>query len=92
MKQKIIPIGMKVLVKKKKSDDFFPGTKIIIPETAKDEEYKAFVIAVGDEVTNIKIGDLVQYADYCVPTKMKHEGEDHLLINVGDIFAVIVNE
>ena len=46
MKQKIIPIGMKVLVKKKKSDDYFPGTNIIIPETAKEEEYKDFEVAV----------------------------------------------
>ena len=42
--QKIIPIGMKVLVKKKKSDDFFPGTNIIIPETAKEENTKLLLL------------------------------------------------
>ena len=44
------------------------------------------------KLMKLKVGDLVQYADYAIPTKMKHEGEDHLLIAAGDIFAVLVNE
>ena len=72
---------------------FFPGTKIIIPDAAKEEDYKGHVVGVGPDVEKtINVGDLVQYADYATPTVMKHMGEDHLLIAAGDIFAVIVNE
>ena len=93
MKTKVIPVGNRVLIKKKKADEFFPGTKIIIPDAAKEEDYKGHVVGVGPDVEKtIKVGDLVQYADYATPTVMKHMGEDHLLIAAGDIFAVIVNE
>lgn len=88
-KTKIIPIGKKVLIKPKEADRFVPGTNIIIPDTAISKEYKGYVVAVGNDVNDIKIGDFIQYADYCVPTDMEHEGVNHLLINVGDIFAVI---
>ena len=93
MKTKVIPVGNRVLIKKKKADEFFPGTKIIIHDAAKEEDYKGHVVGVGPDVEKtINVGDLVQYADYATPTVMKHMGEDHLLIAAGDIFAVIVNE
>jgi len=28
------------------------------------------------------------YADYAVPTALIHEGEEHLLINAGDVFVI----
>jgi len=93
MKNLIVkPIGKKVLIKIAEQSRFVPGTNIIIPDTALEKEYKGIVIAVGKDVIEageIKVGDLIQYADYSVPTEMKHNGEKHLLINVGDVFAVI---
>ncbi len=91
-KATIIPVGKKVLIKPKEQLKFVPGTKIIIPENALEKEYKGFVIAVGEEVKEIKIGDQIQYADYAVPTELKHNGEKHLLINIGDVFAVVKEE
>ena len=69
-----------------------PGTNINIPDSAKQKEYKAYVVGVGTEVNEINEGDLIQYAEYCVPTEMKHEGVMHLLINVGDIHAILKEE
>jgi len=92
MKTKVIPVGKRVLIKKKDADAYFAGTSIMIPESQREDELKGHVIAVGKEVDEVEVGDLVQYADYALPTKMKHEGEDHLLIAAGDIFAVLVNE
>jgi len=89
IKTKVIPIGKKVLVKPKEVTRLVPGTNIIIPDSAIQKEYKAYVIGVGTEVTEISKGDLIQYAEYCVPTEMEHEGVMHLLINVGDIHAII---
>lgn len=87
--QKIRPVGKKVLVLEKKPSQYFPGTTIIRPESSKEKTFQAYVIAVGKEVEEINVGDLIQYADYCVPTDMMHDGEKHLLINSGDVFAVI---
>ena len=92
MKTKVIPVGKRVLVKKKDADAYFQGTSILIPENQRKDELKGYVIAGGKEVEEVKVGDLVQYADYAIPTKMEHDGEDHLLITAGDIFAVLVNE
>jgi len=89
MKTRIVPVGKKVLIKPKEAQRTVPGTNIIIPDTALEKIYQGYVVAVGVEVQEINSGDLIQYADYCVPTEMKHEGERHLLINAGDVFAVI---
>jgi len=88
-KVKIIPVGKKVLIRAKEQSRMVPGTNIIIPDSALQKEYKGYVIGVGAEVSDINVGDLIQYAEYCVPTEMEHEGKEHLLINVGDIHAII---
>jgi len=87
--QKITPVGKRILIKKKKEEQYFPGTNILVPETSKVETYKGYVIAIGKDVEEISVGDLIQYASYAVPTEMMHEGEPHLLITAGDILAVI---
>jgi len=88
-KLRIVPVGKKVLIKPKEQSRMVPGTNIIIPDSALQKEYKGYVIGIGTEVTDINEGDLIQYAEYCVPTEMEHEGEMHLLINVGDIHAIL---
>ena len=37
----------------------------------------------------IEIGDTVQYADHAMPTPMQHNGEEHLLLQLGDVYAII---
>jgi len=85
---KIRPVGKKILIKKKEADQYYPGTNIMIPKTSQKDSYKGFVVAIGKEVEEISVGDLVQYADYITPTEMQHENETHYLINAGDILAV----
>ena len=87
--QTIVPVGKRVLILEKTPGDYFPGTRIMIPETAKEKTYQGYVIGVGQEVTEVKVGDLVQYVDYATPVEMKHEGKKHLLIAQGDILAII---
>ena len=88
MVQKIIPVGMKLLIKEIK-----PETKtksgLYLPEIALKQTFKGKVVGRGDEVTEIQIGDIVQYADHAMPTPMQHEGEEHLLLQVGDVYAII---
>lgn len=91
MSQKVIPVGAKLLIKQKEAETYFAGTEIIIPDTARKKEYKGVVIGVGKSVTEINIGDMIQYSDHCLPTTMMHDNEEHLLINEGDVFAIIKN-
>jgi co-chaperonin GroES (HSP10) len=87
MIQQVIPVGKKLLIKQKKADAFFKNTNIIIPEAAQKVENKGTVVAVGEGITEIKIGDVVQYSEHCLPTSMMHDEEEHLLIHEGDVFA-----
>lgn len=61
----------------------------MIPDSAKEKTYQGYVIGIGKEVTEVKVGDLIQYVDYATPVEMKHNNEKHLLIAQGDILAVI---
>ena len=45
--------------------------------------------ASNADVAEIKIGDEVQYADHAMPTPMEHDGQEHLLLQSGDVFAII---
>jgi co-chaperonin GroES (HSP10) len=91
-KIQVIPVGKKILLRQKEKPKYYQGTTILIPETTVTKEYKGYVVAIGKEVQEINVGDEVQYADYAVPTKMLHDGTEHLLINVGDIFAILKEE
>ncbi len=90
-KMKIIPIGKKVLIKEQEAPKYFKGSTILIPETAQEKQYKAYIVAVGKEVDEVVVGDLIQYSTYANPTEMFHNDEKHYLINVQDIFAIIID-
>jgi co-chaperonin GroES (HSP10) len=90
--QKIVPVGKRVLILEKQPEKYYPGTQIAILDASKSKTYQGHVIAIGKDVSEINVGDLVQYVDYATPIQMKHNGEDHLLIAQGDILAVIENE
>ena len=87
-KQIIIPVGKRLLIAGALQISKAAGG-IIIPEVAQKKEYKGTVVGIGAEVEEISIGDVVQYAEHAMPTPMKHEGEEHLLLQAGDVFAII---
>lgn len=88
---KIKPLADRVLVKNEK-----PETKtasgIIIPEAAQEKTQTATVVEVGpgteDEKVTVKKGDKIMYDKYA-GTQIKIDGEDHLILKMSDIIAVI---
>ncbi len=87
--QKIVPIGRKVLIKNKKANKYYEGTTIL--NTAAPKEFIANVVAVGELVDDINVGDLVKYSEHSQGLEMKHDNEMCLLVNCDMIFAKIVN-
>ncbi len=69
--QKITPIGKKILILEKKPEQFFPGTKIIIPDNVREKTYQGHVVGIGKEISDINVGDLVQYVDYANAQEMQ---------------------
>ena len=85
---KIIPLGERVLLKAKEAEKK-TASGLFIPQTAQEKTQIATVVAVGDdENTKVKVGQTVLHDKYA-GTQIKDNGEDYLIVNSGDILAVI---
>jgi len=87
----IKPLADRVLVKNDKAETK-TASGLIIPEAAQEKTQTATVIAVGPgtsetEIT-VKVGDKIMYDKYS-GTQVKIDGEDHLILKMNDIIAVI---
>ncbi|MCF7944274.1 MAG: co-chaperone GroES, partial [Spirochaetia bacterium] len=63
---------------------------IFIPQTAQEKTQTAEVVAVGDDkdVINVKPGQKIMYDKYA-GTSVKVDGNEHLLLRMSDILAII---
>lgn len=96
-KQKIVPLGDRVLVSVVVAET---KTKsgIIIPDTAsKERPEQGVVVAVGDgRVTDegktvaprVKVGDTIIFSKYG-PDEIKIDGEEYYILNESNILAII---
>ena len=90
-KMTLKPLADRVLVKNDKAETK-TASGIIIPEAAQEKTQTATVVAVGpgteDEKITVKIGDNIMYDKYA-GTQVKIDGEEHLILRMSDIIAVI---
>jgi len=86
---KIKPLGNRVLLKTEKEEEKTKGG-LFIPETAQEKTQSGVVIEIGDDkdAITVKKGDKVMYDKYA-GTTLKVDGEDHLIIRIDDIIAVV---
>ena len=87
----IKPLADRVLVKNEKAESK-TASGIIIPEAAQEKTQTAKVVAVGpgteeDKIT-VKVGERIMYDKYA-GTQVKINNEDHLILKMSDIIAVI---
>lgn len=87
---KVKPIGNKLLIKDQEASKYFPGTNIV--KTITKKEYIANVIAIGEAVNHINIGDTVKYSENANLISMKHQDEEHFIISSDMIFAILSDE
>ncbi|MDR2049328.1 MAG: co-chaperone GroES [Treponema sp.] len=86
---KIKPLADRVMVKLEKNEAKTAGG-IIIPDTAQEKTQTGSVVAVGDdtEVIKVSVGQKVMYDKYA-GTQIKVDNEEHLILKMQDIIAVI---
>lgn len=86
---KIKPLGDRVLLKTEKEEEKTKGG-LFIPETAQEKTQSGVVVAVGDDKDAIKVknGDKVMYDKYA-GTSIKLDEDEHLIIKMDDIIAVV---
>lgn len=61
---------------------------IIIPPSAQDETQLATVIAIGESVFHIKVGDVIVYKEYTT-TDVKVDDKLYFLIDATDILGTV---
>ena len=85
----IKPIGDRVLLRSEREEEKTKGG-LYIPETAQEKTQSGTVIAVGDDsdAIKVKVGQKVMYDKYA-GTNIKIDGEDHLVLKMDDIIAII---
>jgi chaperonin GroES len=90
-KMKVKPLGDRVMVKLEKSETKSTGG-IIIPDTAQEKTQQGTVIEVGPgtekDPIHVKVGQKVMYDKYA-GTQIKVNGEEHLILKMADIIAVV---
>jgi chaperonin GroES len=86
---KVKPLADRVIVKLEKSETKSAGG-IIIPDTAQEKTQSGVVVAVGDDKEVIKVapGQKILYDKYA-GTQIKIDGDDHLIVKMSDILAII---
>jgi chaperonin GroES len=61
---------------------------LYLPDAAKEKPAEAKVVAVGKDVTEVKVGDKIIYKDYS-NTTVKIGKEEYLIVNEEDVLATI---
>ncbi len=88
---KIKPLADRVLVKNDKAETK-TASGLIIPEAAQEKTQTAVVVEIGPGTTDnpitVKKGNRIMYDKYA-GTQVKIDGEDHLILRMSDIIAVI---
>lgn len=95
-KQKIQPLGDRVLVEPLEAEDKTAGG-IVIPDTAKEKQQKGRVIAIGKGRVSeegkltpleVKVNDQVLFGRYS-GTEVKIGASDYLIVKEDDILGII---
>jgi chaperonin GroES len=86
---KLKPLGDRVLLKVEEGEQK-TASGLYIPQTAQEKTQIGKVIEVGDDKDAIKVkpNDRVMYDKYA-GTSVKIDGEDHLIVKMQDILAII---
>ena len=88
---KVKPLADRVIVKLEKNEAKTAGG-IIIPDTAQEKTQQGVVMETGPgtekEKITVKKGDKVMYDKYA-GTQVKIDGEEHLILKMADIVAIV---
>ena len=83
----IKPLGTRVLVEQIEAETK-TASGIIIPDSAKEKPLQAKVLAVGENVNQVKVGETVIYGKF-QGTELNLDGKDYLMLEQSEILAVI---
>lgn len=84
----IKPLGERVLIQEVKQEEV-TKSGIVLPGTAsKEKPITGEILAIGNEVSEVKVGEKVIYEKY-TGTEVKDGDVEYLLIDMKNILAVV---
>ncbi len=87
---KIQPLGKRVLLQRATVEEQKTEGGVYIPQAQLEAgTYKAEVIAIGDEITKVKAGDLVLITQYSGDRAHDENAEEYLILDEDDLLATI---
>lgn len=91
----ILPVNERILVKEVDFEKYSGNTSTIIKvEKEKSSKFKAgIVISTSNDFKNYEVnqGSIVLFI-WTAGTRVKHDGEEHLLLKESDLFALLEKE
>ena len=84
---KIKPLGTRVLVEQVDAETK-TASGLIIPDSAKEKPLHATVLAIGNDVEQLKVGDTIIYGKF-IGTELNFDGKDYLMLEQSEILAVM---
>ncbi len=85
---KIKPLKERVVVKYSEEEIEKTAGGLYVPDVAKEKPQKGVVEAVGSEVKELKVGDVVLFEKYS-GAKIKYNDVEYLIIKEEDILGII---
>ena len=82
------PLGTRILVRRKEQMKETEGG-IIIPDAYRDRATEGEILAIGEEVTKVKVDEEILFAKYAGSTIENQEDIDLLVISESDVLGVI---
>lgn len=84
----IKPLGKRVLIQEVKQEEV-TKSGIVLPGTAsKEKPITGEILAIGNEVSEVKVGEKVIYEKY-TGTEVKDGDVEYLLIDMKNILAIV---
>lgn len=82
------PLGNRVLVKQTE-EETKTSSGIIIPDSSTEKPRNGKVVAIGDEVKNIAVDDIIVFGKFA-GSEYKQDDEKYLIINGDDVLGIIL--
>ena len=80
------PLGDRVLVERVE-ESTTTASGIIIPDNAKEKPSEAKVLAIGNDVEDVKVDDIVVFGKYS-GTEITLDSKEYLILEVSDILGI----
>ena len=80
------PLGDRLLVQRVEVSTT-TASGIIIPDSAKEKPLEGKVIAIGNDVEDVAVDDIVVFGKY-TGTEIVLDGDDYLILELSDVLGI----